>query len=162
MRERIDAGVQYDEAGRQTCALCGGYPVQPLSGKNLELASIVPGPHPAPIAWSRVTTLDSLPGHRLVRSLGPITALIGSSGFTANSKGHDALAGARGELLAAADSVGANAVLGLTACTFGAGGGITSVFGGDAVGVMLMGTAAVVEPDSTTEAAPLSLSSKDP
>ena len=45
---------------------------------------------------------------------------------------------------------GANAVVGLTGNTFGAGGGITSAIGGDAVGVLLMGTAVQIEEKQPT------------
>jgi hypothetical protein len=45
-----------------------------------------------------------------------------------------------------AGSARANAIVGLHASTFGAHGGITNVLGGDAVGVLLMGTAVIVEP----------------
>ena len=49
--------------------------------------------------------------------------------------------------------LGANAILGLRSSAFGAAGGITSAFGGDAVGVLLMGTAVTVEPDREPSAA---------
>jgi len=48
-----------------------------------------------------------------------------------------------------AADLGGNAVLGLVPSTFGAGGGITNALGGDAVGVLLLGTAAIVEPVPT-------------
>jgi uncharacterized protein YbjQ (UPF0145 family) len=95
--------------------------------------------------YLRVTTLQALPGHRTTRVLGVVTALAAASGTTAGAKGNDALNKGIGELLTQAQARGANAVLGLTSSTFGAGGGITSAFGGDAVGVLLLGTAAVVE-----------------
>jgi hypothetical protein len=95
---------------------------------------------------TRVTTLHELPGHRTLRALGPVWALAAASGFTAGTKGNDALAKGAKELMNQAQALGANAVLGLTCSTFGAGGGITSVFGGDAVGVLLAGTAVIIEP----------------
>ena len=61
---------------------------------------------------------------------------------------NEALTKGQTQLLADAHSRGANAIVGLTCSTFGAGGGITSVLGGDAVGVMLMGTAVVVTRDA--------------
>ena len=48
-----------------------------------------------------------------------------------------------------AAAAGGNAIVGLRHSTFGAGGGITNALGGDAVGVMLIGTAVTVE--SVTE-----------
>ena len=44
-----------------------------------------------------------------------------------------------------ADAMGANAIVGLSGSPFGAGGGITSAFGGDAVGILLLGTAVEIE-----------------
>jgi uncharacterized protein YbjQ (UPF0145 family) len=97
-----------------------------------------------------VVTLQSLPGHRIVKVLGPVSMLSGSSGLTATVKGQAAVGTAMQQLVVAAAGMGANAVVGLTASTFGAGGGITSAFGGDAVGVLLLGTAVIVEPDDGT------------
>lgn len=48
----------------------------------------------------------------------------------------------------------ADAVVGLTSSAFGAAGGITSGFGGDAVGVLLIGTAVLVEPLSEVDSSP--------
>ena len=62
-----------------------------------------------------------------------------------SAKGNWALDKAIQGLCVEAASRGANAIVGLSATTFGAhGGGITSGFGGDAVGVLLLGTAVVV------------------
>ena len=94
-----------------------------------------------------ITTLQALPGHTITEVLGPVSVLSGSAGLTATEKGRAALSTAMRQLSDAATEMGANAVVGLIASTFGAGGGITSVFGGDAVGVLLLGTAVVVEPD---------------
>ena len=67
-----------------------------------------------------------------------------ASGFTAASKGAAALEKALPGLRRRAEEIGANAVVGVTASAFGAGGGITSALGGDAVGILLIGTAVVV------------------
>jgi uncharacterized protein YbjQ (UPF0145 family) len=40
----------------------------------------------------------------------------------------------------------ANAIVGLVSSSFAAAGGVTGIFGGDAVGVLLIGTAVVVTP----------------
>lgn len=98
-----------------------------------------------PIAPARITTLQSLPGFRVVDVLGVVSELTSASGWTAESKGNSALNAAMSGLSRTATTMGANAVIGLFATTFGAHGGITSGFGGDAVGVLLMGTAVVVE-----------------
>ncbi len=92
-----------------------------------------------------ITTLPALPGYRIARVLGLVSQLSATSGFTATVKGQGALNIATGELIAAAQRLGANAVVGVSASPFGAGGGITSAFGGDAVGVLMLGTAVVVE-----------------
>lgn len=98
-----------------------------------------------PLAPDRITTLAELPGHRIVRVHGPVSVLTGSSGLTATSKGNAALSAALGSLAQEAALMRANAIVGLTGSAFGAAGGITSAFGGDAVGVMLLGTAVTVE-----------------
>jgi uncharacterized protein YbjQ (UPF0145 family) len=98
------------------------------------------------LATMQVTTLQTLPGFRITAVRDVVSVLSGSSGFTATTKGNDALAIAMKGLRQAAADIGGNAIVGLTGSTFGAGGGVTSVFGGDAVGVLLMGTAVTVEP----------------
>jgi uncharacterized protein YbjQ (UPF0145 family) len=99
----------------------------------------------APIAMEMVTTLDFIPGYAIERSCGLVTELTSAAGFTAASKGKDALGSAMPSLLAQARKVGGNAIVGLQATTFAAAGGITHALGGDAVGVLLMGTAVLVE-----------------
>jgi uncharacterized protein YbjQ (UPF0145 family) len=100
-----------------------------------------------PVPAQRVTTLPALPGYRIVRVVGAITELSATSGFTATSKGTSALDNAMRSLRLTAAESGANAIVGLAGSAFGAAGGITSAFGGDAVGVLLIGTAVVVEAD---------------
>lgn len=102
--------------------------------------------HRNAVSGSRVTTLAEIPGHRAVRVLGIISNLSASSGFTATTKGNTALGDALVRLREDAARMGANAIVGLSGGPFGAAGGITSAFGGDAVGILLMGTAVVVEP----------------
>lgn len=94
-----------------------------------------------------VTTLQSLPGHRTVAVLGVVSELSATSGWTATSKGGTALENAMLQLRRTAASMGANAILGVVASSFGAGGGITNMLGGDAVGVLLLGTAVATELD---------------
>jgi uncharacterized protein YbjQ (UPF0145 family) len=93
-----------------------------------------------------VTTLQTLPGYRIVRVLGVVSELSATSGLTATVKGTNALDNSMAMLRRSAAELRANAIVGLTSSSFGAAGGITSVLGGDAVGVLLIGTAAVVEP----------------
>jgi uncharacterized protein YbjQ (UPF0145 family) len=92
-----------------------------------------------------VTTLPTLPGYRIVRVVGVVTELAATSGLTAAAKGTSALERGMAALRSSAAAMHANAIIGLTGSSFGAAGGITSAFGGDAVGVLLIGTAAVVE-----------------
>lgn len=92
-----------------------------------------------------MTTLADLTGYAVIRTHGVVTELAATSGFTATSKGRLALGDGLAGLGRAAGLMGANAVVGLQASAFGAAGGITSAFGGDAVGVLLMGTAVTVE-----------------
>ncbi len=94
-----------------------------------------------------VTTLQSLPGHRTVSVLGVVSELSATSGWTASSKGGTALENAMWRLRRTAASMGADAILGVVASSFGAGGGITNMLGGDAVGVLLLGTAVTAELD---------------
>jgi uncharacterized protein YbjQ (UPF0145 family) len=89
----------------------------------------------------RVTTLHELPGYRIATVVGVVTELSATSGFTATSKGNVALDQAMANLRRTASERGANAVVGLSASTFGARGGVTGALGGDAVGVLLVGTA---------------------
>lgn len=103
---------------------------------------------PPPMVDPRmVTTLQTLPGHRTVAVLGVVSELSATSGWTASSKGGTALENAMYQLRRTAASMGANAILGVVASSFGAGGGITNMLGGDAVGVLLLGTAVATELD---------------
>ena len=106
-----------------------------------------------PLAPSRITTLPSLPGYRVTALLGVVSELTSASGWTASSKGNSAMAAAMSGLNRTARAMGADAVIGLTATTFGAHGGITSGLGGDAVGVLLMGTAVRIEGEAPKEGA---------
>ena len=92
-----------------------------------------------------MSTLKNLPGYRVVATHGVVTELAAASGFTATTKGSTAPDSALVKLGRSAAAAGGNAILGLRHSTFGAGGGITNSLGGDAVGVMLMGTAVTVE-----------------
>lgn len=92
--------------------------------------------------------MDSLPGYTVVESLGIVVALSSNSGWTAASKGNNALDNALASLRENAARLGANAVLGVSTAAFGAHGGITSGLGGDAVGILLMGTAVRVQRES--------------
>jgi uncharacterized protein YbjQ (UPF0145 family) len=93
---------------------------------------------------NRITTLIEIPGCRIVEIKGIVSNLSASSGLTATMKGNQALGDALSRLAADAVALGANAIVGLTGSPFGAAGGITKAFGGDAVGILLLGTAVVV------------------
>jgi uncharacterized protein YbjQ (UPF0145 family) len=101
--------------------------------------------NPSTFPGSRITTLPSLPGHRIVEVKGIVSILTSASGFTASMKGNEALTDALRQMAITALNLKANAIVGLTGSAFGAAGGITSVFGGDAVGILLLGTAVTVE-----------------
>lgn len=92
----------------------------------------------------RIVTIDHLPGYQVVKVMGLVTELTSASGWTAKSKGNTALEGALRGLVASAVDLGGNAIVGFAASTFGAHGGLTAGFGGDAVGVLLTGTAVTV------------------
>lgn len=91
------------------------------------------------VAESRVCTTDQLPGYTIVRVLGIVSDL----GATSTS-GSFPLFAALSKLRVSAGELGANAIVGLTGGPFGARGGISSQFGGNAIGIFLMGTAVVV------------------
>jgi uncharacterized protein YbjQ (UPF0145 family) len=114
------------------------------------------GEAPTPVDVSihpdKVTTLQNLPGYKTIRALGVVSELSAASGFTAGSKGATALERAMSTLRVRAEDMGANAIVALSASAFGAGGGITSALGGDAVGVLLVGSAVTVEPAMPTVA----------
>jgi uncharacterized protein YbjQ (UPF0145 family) len=95
---------------------------------------------------ARIVTLQALPGYRIVEVLGVVTELTSASGWTASSKGNSALDRAKSGLVHTALGLGANAIVGLSTATFGAHGGLTSGLGGDAVGILLSGTAVRVLP----------------
>ena len=133
------------------CRRCG----QPLSPEDAEQRagadaagplSATPLANAAGVTPAMMTTLPSLPGWQIVESHGVVTELAATWGTTAEAKGNSALDDALRTLAGAANQLGANAIVGLAGSTFGARGGITSGFGGDAVGVLLMGTAVTVEP----------------
>lgn len=96
-----------------------------------------------------ITTTNDLPGHRITRVHGVVSDVSSSSVWTASAKGATALDAATAGLRHQAEVLGANAIVGLTASAFGAGGAITNMIGGDAVGVLLMGTAVTVEPSES-------------
>ncbi|MGZ4451195.1 MAG: hypothetical protein ACXVW4_15485 [Nocardioides sp.] len=106
------------------------------------------GAPPPRVSPRLVTTLPTVPGHHIVDVHGVVSQVASLSGWTAAAKGRGALERAFPDLLASASAVGANAVVGLQASSFAAAGGLTNMVGGDAVGVLLMGTAVTVEADS--------------
>lgn len=127
-------------------SIVGGHEVCNKCGLPLEHS---PAWHsPALVDEDRVTTLQMLPGHRITSLHGVVTELTATSGWTATSKGNSALKNAMKALRTTAGALSANAIVGLSATTFAAGGGITTVFGGDAVGVLLVGTAVTVEEET--------------
>jgi uncharacterized protein YbjQ (UPF0145 family) len=99
---------------------------------------------------SRVTTLPTLPGFEITEVIGVVTNLSASSGWTATDKGKTALGNALRGLRDEAARIGGNAVVGLTGAPFAAHGGITNMVGGDAVGILLMGTAVKVRPTESS------------
>lgn len=101
----------------------------------------------APEEMWMITTLQGVPGYTINKMLGVVAVLAAASGFTAEMKGNDALVKVRAQLMDQARTRGGNAVVGLTGSPFGARGGVTSAFGGDAVGIMLLGTSVIVSPD---------------
>lgn len=122
--------------GVEVCNACG-LPIQLTLTEGAEWGGV---------QLDRVTTLPTLPGYLITKGLGVVTELSATSGLTATMKGTAALDAAMEALCRTAGAMHANAIVGLTSSVFGAGGGITSAFGGDAVGVLLVGTAVVVEP----------------
>ena len=130
------AGTSLDEHGVERCNKC----LMPVSYSARPASS-------SEISREMVTTLSVVPGHRVVRSHGVVTELAATAGFTATSKGNFALDTAMENLRRSAFKLTANAIVGLHVAAFGAAGGITSAFGGDAVGVLLAGTAVTVEAD---------------
>jgi uncharacterized protein YbjQ (UPF0145 family) len=123
--------------GVETCNRCG---LPTSAPPDLNVTHDTRGPS------SMVTTLDQLPGHQIVAVHGVVTDLSANAGWTAATKGNNALDEAMDNLRRAARRMSGNAIVGLRASTFGAGGGITSALGGDAVGVLLIGTSVTVDP----------------
>lgn len=132
------AGTRVDEHGLELCNAC----LKPVSFEAARRA----GPAvSSAVSPAMMTTLSAVPGHHVVRSHGVVTELAATAGFTATSKGNLALDTAMENLGRSAARLKANAIVGLQSSVFGAAGGITSAFGGDAVGVLLTGTAVTVE-----------------
>ncbi len=73
-----------------------------------------------PIPTSRITTLPGVPGCWITAVLGVVTELTSASGRTAATKGNIALDAGLAGLNRTAKAMGANAVVGLVASTFGA------------------------------------------
>lgn len=161
---RDEALITASREGRANVVL-----IEPSSGKSArffvsgyealdEISTALGGPTPGPlptileaVGSDRVVTLSELPGHRIERVHGVVSGIASLSGWTAASKGRGALDMAFPELLNSAARQGANAVVGLQATTFAAAGGITNMLGGDAVGVLLIGTAVTVIPEAEPE-----------
>jgi uncharacterized protein YbjQ (UPF0145 family) len=120
---------------------------------TLEGVEYTPDERPA-LTPIKLATLSYYPGHRIERTHGVVTGIGSLSGWTAASKGRGATQKAFPDLVAAARRLGANAIVGLQGSPFGAGGGITNMLGGDAVGVLLMGTAVTITPLEGTGASP--------
>jgi uncharacterized protein YbjQ (UPF0145 family) len=139
--KRSKLGTAVGPSGVKRCRACGR-PVE-----------VDPGDAVPP---DRMSTLAEIPGHRVVRTLGVVSELSSASGFTAGLKGNMALGSAMIRLRRSAAALGGNAIVGLNANVFGAAGGITSVLGGDAVGVLLIGTAVLIEvnPNDASAARP--------
>ena len=89
---------------------------------------------------------SEIAGYTIKENLGIATELTSASGWTAASKGNSALHRAFYGFIRNASKMGGNAIVSVSISTFGAGGGITSVVGGDAVGVLITGTVVKVEP----------------
>ena len=146
------AGTSVDGGGVERCNNC----LKPVSLP--EAVRVGPADRSA-VSPDMMTTLAGVPGHRVVRSHGVVTELAATSGFTATAKGNDALDTAMENLRRSAARLNANAIVGLHSSVFGAAGGITSAFGGDAVGVLLTGTAVTVEAEAEPSAGPQATSS---
>ena len=131
---RCPCGREYNSAVLLQCPACGTPP-------GADPGRTSPTQMTRGVTEGRVTTLPTLPGHEIIEALGVVTNLSANSGWTATSKGNNALSQALSGLRSSATALGANAIVGLVGGPFGAHGGITSGFGGDAVGILLMGTA---------------------
>lgn len=125
------------EQANPKCDMCVEFYGTTAALSPLELLNLVPD--------ERITTLPNVPGYQIVRSCGIVTALESNSGWTASTKGNVALERALPLIREQTARLGGNAIVGLTITAFGAAGGLTSVVGGDAVGVALMGTAVLVD-----------------
>ncbi len=150
MIKQNKAGTRVDDVGVERCNAC----LEPVSFEAARRAGATTS---AAVPPAMMTTLSGVPGHHVVCSHGVVTELAATAGFTATSKGNLALETAIENLGRSAARLKANAIVGLQSSVFGAAGGITSAFGGDAVGVLLTGTAVTVvphdEPSAVMEAA---------
>jgi uncharacterized protein YbjQ (UPF0145 family) len=95
-----------------------------------------------------VSTIEAIPGYEIVEHHGVVGTVASTAGKKAGSKGFESLQSAQLALREGAWNQGANAIVGVHAAPFGASmGGVM----GDAVGVLLLGTAVTIrrldEPD---------------
>jgi len=136
--ERRAAGVK-EVGGVERCGNCG----RPTSQIPVEYKAWMDSEsRPASVQETFVTTLQALDGQQVVESFGVVTSISSSAGRGAQAKGSIAMESAMVSLRRAAGDRGANAVVGLQVAPFAA-----SVGGnfGDAVGILLAGTAVRVE-----------------
>ena len=119
---------------RKKCKSCGG-----------SFSAVTANEPIASRAGLRMSTTSEIPGSKVVKHLGLVSELSSASGWSAASKGNSALERAVAGFSISAAKLGANAIIGVQTSTFGAGGGITNMLGGDAVGILIVGTAVVVE-----------------
>lgn len=94
-----------------------------------------------------VSTLAEIPGHPVVAHHGVVTAVASANFKGAQTKGSNALDDALGRVRTEAFSLGANAIVGLQVSSFGAK--VIGAGSGDAVGVVVTGTAVTVTRQAT-------------
>ncbi len=121
----------------------GGSPDVPAGTPAERAPTVVRVPDAVPL--ERITSLDAVPGRTVDRSLGAVTVIAAGGGWTAEHRGREALERAMSEIGAAAGRRGADAVVGLSVSAFGARSSVAAL-NGDAIGIVLLGTAVVLEP----------------
>lgn len=94
-----------------------------------------------PVPRLLMVSTDSLPGYTITKVLGLVSSVDSDAVWTASSKGQNALDASLAALVVQARSLNADAIIGLHMAAYGARGGVTSMVGGDAVGVIVWGTA---------------------
>jgi len=145
MRTACDTcGFSYNTKRNEHCPLCSSRESTgncPKCGDEAHVGDCAAG-----LQLNMVTTLSSVPNFCIVEHLGFVSAITSNVGVlpgaTVSKQGNSALSQAMFELMASARQMGANAIVGVQTTAYSANKGS---IGGDSVGILVSGSAVIVE-----------------